>query len=141
MKVRRKQILMSEMKRTDQRVGIRLHQNSIIGSFSVVSHAAADDLNGYMHKKLKTLADWVITKQGIIGHIKASVEQPGLVTMYSITDSEVSRKEGADNSIQVSITMIVFFVNKEEVQKQLEICLEEIQALEKYTDESKEQSL
>ena len=138
MKVRRNHVLMSEMKRADQTIGVRQHQNSIIGSFTVVSHAAADDLDEFVKKKLKTLADWVSANQGIIGHIKASVKHPGSVTMYSITDDAVSLKERTDNPIRVSITMIVFFIKKEEVQTQLEICLKEIKILEKYADESEE---
>jgi len=126
--------------RTDQILSIRQHNDFIAGSFSINSSAAAADLNEFMKKKLKKLAEWVLDNQGIIGHIKASIEYPGSVKMYSITEDEVFIKERLDNCNTVSVAVIAAFVDKEEIRRQLETCLEEVRMLENYSDGSKEQS-
>ena len=68
---------------------------------------------------LKDLADWVKGIHGMIGHIKAYVEDMGPAYMLSITEDEVSEKTNEESKSQVTFAVIVFNVSLDDLEEKL----------------------
>ena len=73
---------------------------------------------------LQALANWVNGKNGIIGHIKASVQKTE-TRMYSITDKELAAVDG-QTALHIKIAAIVYLVEPDELKNEMAALLRNI---------------
>lgn len=83
---------------------------------SVECHLTADRtlIGRRLEKKLEDLAGEIKKREGIIGHIKASMEIQD-VEMYSVTDSRVDKKKSYLSKITIHFASITFFMDRQEM--------------------------
>ncbi|ACL19165.1 hypothetical protein Dhaf_1105 [Desulfitobacterium hafniense DCB-2] len=91
---------------------------NIIGDLEVVKKKLRDEMGMF--------AEWVEKRDGIIGHIKASIEVSGPAFVLSTTGGEVSSREVSSTTIHVSIVVIVFQMDKQKTEDQIEALLDKL---------------
>lgn len=98
----------------------RLKITSLLQDEAVVisaeCHITADRtlIGRRLEMKLEELAGDIKKKEGIIGHIKASMEIQD-VEMYSVTDSRVDKKKSYLSKITIHFASITFFMDRQEM--------------------------
>ena len=96
-----------------------MHDLATVGSFQMTVMAGLEEAKETLTGSLKDLADWVKGKDGMIGHIKAYVEDLGPAYMLSITEDEVSEKTNEEKKAQVTFAVIIFNVSMDDLEAKL----------------------
>jgi hypothetical protein len=78
---------------------------------------------------LNTLAAWVDAHEGVVGHIKASVNENGRSTSLSNTGDGVAAKEFAGDICTVAMASIVFSVPDSDYCEKFEEVVESLKNL------------
>ena len=95
------------------RIEQHIHDEAIVISGTLTVIAAVNSINEIIASELETSSSVFTQKEGIIGHIKASVSTTK-TGMISITEDKAMIKEGQDTRVQISLVAIVFIIDPEE---------------------------
>jgi hypothetical protein len=82
-----------------------------------------------VEKALNELAAWVEARNGVVGHIKASVNENGRSSTISNTGDGAATKEFAGDLSAVSMASIVFSVPEHEYCEKFEEVVESLKNL------------
>jgi hypothetical protein len=78
---------------------------------------------------LNELAAWIDARNGVVGHIKASVSENGRSSTISNTGDGVATKEFAPDITTVSMASIIFAVPEDEYCAKFEEVVESLKSL------------
>ncbi|NTU88332.1 MAG: hypothetical protein HGA54_00255 [Actinobacteria bacterium] len=111
-------------------VEARLHEGAVVASGEMRIPARNDgQIREILGHDMKALAAWVEKSDGIIGHIKASVETTR-TDIYSITDCELSERTADAVMVGIKIAAIVYGVESDALLHRLETLLKHLEAID-----------
>ncbi|WKY43320.1 hypothetical protein Q5O14_11715 [Eubacteriaceae bacterium ES2] len=94
-------------------------ERNMVGDPEEVKKKLADQIN--------LLVNWIEQEDGIIGHIKAIVKYNECSMMLSTTGDNLTIKEMIDPKVQVSLVAIVFNMNVNSLEKQLDLLFDKLE--------------
>lgn len=108
---------------------VHLHEGAVVASGDIRMLVRGDEaIGGILGGDMKALARWVEMSDGIIGHIKASLETTR-TDVFSITDCELSENSADAGMVQVKIAAIVYGVGPDEMLTRLEGLLKHLESV------------
>jgi hypothetical protein len=104
---------------TDDGIRISTHEGSIIGVYKSRISEPYKKAVALVGEKMKQVAEAVVSKGGIIGHIKSFVTAEGERCMISITDFETGpqEKQVSGESVNFELVVIVFHISEDTLRK------------------------
>lgn len=102
-----------------------LHEGALAVSGEMsLSGLTLEKMEPILKQAFCELRDWVLYKEGIIGHIKGFVSAPGQALMLSTTGAEIfgGIVEAGDKNqtkMRVSVAAIVFLISQAELEEKL----------------------
>lgn len=105
-------------------VKVFMHEHATIASACFVSNDEIDILQEDIARILEDIASWVTENNGIIGHLKSSLQTEGETIMLSLTDEKVESKRVKSKKCKISMACIVFGIDERDMEKKLSEDLE-----------------
>lgn len=113
------------------------HEGALAGSFALLLSSDMTVLEPSLTRELYNIRDFIWEKGGIIGHIKASLEEPQTISLFSITDRELcSRREISEKYI-LRVAVIAFMPEEKEFAGFLESCMKRLKSIKHHEEEKK----
>ena len=107
------------------RVESQTHDGAVVVSGALTVFGQYASARAALESELVSLGKAVTARGGIIGHIKASAAVTAF-EMFSLTDTDVSVKQAPMPEVRLNVTVIVFAVPEEPVQRLVRQALETI---------------
>lgn len=104
-------------------VNIEIHEGALVGSVKRSSHIPYRQLKEQFQCEINSLKNWVIDKNGHIGHIKGFIKCNEHTCAISTTgyDLTVTEKDGQESvECEINIVCIVFGIDKGALFERLE---------------------
>ena len=97
-------------------ITVTTHDMSIVGSYTFRIEKSYQEAAAILDGLLKQVAKEVVSRGGIIGHIKAVLASEGESCMISITEEESNKRDVKASSCKVEGVAIVFCVEPEQLE-------------------------
>lgn len=92
-----------------------MHDEAVVVSGTLNLVNVSGELNMWIAQELEAAASEINTNDGIIGHIKAAVTNTS-TDMISVTEEKAMLKSSPLHSARITLTVIVFMLDPEEVE-------------------------
>jgi hypothetical protein len=102
-----------EHEHNHDRIGISRHDGSVIGTLTCSLPLRYQDALAAAEQRMRALAEDIVKKGGIIGHIKSLLTEEGRRCMLSITgiDTGVQRRILGGETSRLELVVIVFCID------------------------------
>lgn len=105
---------------------VTYHEGSTIFSYDCETDQTLEQLREPLTRLMEALRDEVDRQEGIIGHIKAFVEDSGASVSLSCTSDEVYETVGKQRSTVLHFAAIVFAVDEQPIVEMLDAAFSEL---------------
>ncbi|NTW71676.1 MAG: hypothetical protein HGA49_05480 [Eubacteriaceae bacterium] len=95
------------------------HDQATVASACFVSREEVHSLQKKISEILKDMAGWVSENNGIIGHLKSSLQTQGETIILSLTEDSVNANKSGSKEVTINLACIVFGIDEKDMEKKL----------------------